>query len=589
MVWVVIFLIFLAYNPLLWAKEHLIYRTVISGDISKSIKKEISENIETLRLEDKEIVISEGILKAVMVEDKTTIEKIMRSYGYYSPKISLEIKKTEEGYIAEFGVEPGPQFVFDIIEVSVKGQEKAFRDTVIGIMADAGVAKGLPCETKAILKGEEEVIKGIKNLGFPFPKIQDRQYIVDYTKNGMDVKYEIDPGPRGHFGRLLISGLDKTKYEYLERMLSWKEGEIFSLQRLEQLQRALYQSNLFSTVNIKTKERLDEGSKLDVIAEVKERKYRSIAGGISYRTYEGPGISFGWEDSNLQGSAERLAFKGALLSKTYYQRLEYMKPFLGGRPQDLALSLQNKKEEGDAYDATTLSWDAMVNVPRWKRLSLSYGVSAKYGKVTQSGSEDSYSLISLPLRLGRSKVDDLLNPSHGYRAFLNINPSYLIPLRREFLKVYSGGSVYVPLSEDRSYLFAAKLNMGFIGNLSRDTLPADERFYGGGDGSVRGYAYQYLGELRGGTPVGGKGLMEFGGELRKRIRERLGLVVFLDGGSVYRSYPMDGSGAFRFGTGLGLRFVTPVGPIRLDVATPLNRRAGVDRYIAVYFSVGQAF
>ncbi|MFN3535189.1 MAG: POTRA domain-containing protein, partial [Desulfatiglandales bacterium] len=101
----VIFLVFVVYNPLIWAKEHLIYRTVISGDISKSIKKEISENIESLRLEDKEIVTSESILKALMAEDKTTIEKIMRSYGYYSPKISLEIKKTEEGYIAEFGVE----------------------------------------------------------------------------------------------------------------------------------------------------------------------------------------------------------------------------------------------------------------------------------------------------------------------------------------------------------------------------------------------------------------------------------------------------------------------------------------------------
>lgn len=565
------------------------YRTIISGDITSSIRQEIIDSTETFRLQDRDIITTERVLIKVMKQDKGIIEKILRSHGYYSGKIDVNIKQSEEGLVAEFHIEKGPQFVFDKISIELEDGDSDLKSNLLSIIVKNGMEKGFPCESSTVFKVEEEIVRGLKDLGYPFGRISDRQYVVDYTKNAMDVWLRVDPGPKAFFGNLLIDGLKKTRYDYIKRLLEWKEGEPFSQTRLDQVQRLLYQSGLFSAVNVKTRESLDEQNRLDLIVDVTERKHRSVSGGIGYKSYEGPGVSFAWENLNLLGSAERLSIRCGILSNAHYQKLDYLKPYFGDKKQDMLFSLQNKKEEQDAYEASITSMEGLINIPNWKKFTIGYGILTKYGKVSQMNHEETYTLLALQLKASRLKVDDILNPSAGYKGFVSLHPSYLIDENRQYLKLNTGGSAYLPLSFDKRNVIAARINLGIMGNITRDEIPADERFYSGGDQSVRGYPYQSLGELRGDRPVGGKALLELGMEYRRRVRENLGVVVFLDGGSVYRSLPMDGSSTLRYGTGLGLRFITPIGPIRLDLATPLNRRKDIDRYLAVYFSVGQAF
>jgi len=120
-------------------------------------------------------------------------------------------------------------------------------------------------------------------------------------------------------------------------------------------------------------------------------------------------------------------------------------------------------------------------------------------------------------------------------------------------------------------------------------VPADERFYAGGGGSIRGYSYQSVGPLSGGDPVGGRSLLELSTELRLRLGERFGFVGFLDGGSAFGAAFPDFDEELLWGTGLGFRYFTAVGPLRLDFAVPLDRRHGIDDAFQVYISLGQAF
>lgn len=578
-----------SYSSSLYSSEIFSYRTIISGDVPNSIKQEVIDRTETFRLQDRDIVTNERVLIKIMNQDKAIIEKILRSHAYYSNKIEVNIRQTEEGLIGEFHINKGPQFVFDNISIELENGDLELKSNLLQIISKNGMEKGLPCESSTVFKVEEEIVRGLKDLGYPLGKISDRQYVVDYTKNAMDVWFRVDPGPKAYFGSLVINGLKKTRYEYIKRLLDWAENEPFSQSRLDQVQRLLYQSGLFSAVSVRNQEVLDEGNRMDLIVDVTERKHRSISGGIGYKSYEGPGISFAWENLNLLGGAERLSIRCGILSNAYYQKLDYLKPYFRDKPQDMLLGVQNKKEEQDAYEATIRSIEGLINIPNWKKLAIGYGILTKYGQVSQMEHQERYTLFALQLKASKLKVDDILNPSSGYRGFLSLYPSYLIDENRQYLKLNTGGSAYLPLSFDKRNVVAARVNLGIMGNITRDAIPADERFYSGGDQSVRGYPYQSLGELRGDRPLGGKALLELSMEYRRRVRENLGLVAFLDGGTVYRSLPMDGSSTLRYGSGIGLRFMTPIGPIRLDLATPLNRRKGIDRYLAVYFSVGQAF
>jgi translocation and assembly module TamA len=158
-----------------------------------------------------------------------------------------------------------------------------------------------------------------------------------------------------------------------------------------------------------------------------------------------------------------------------------------------------------------------------------------------------------------------------------------------FLKTEATVSHYVPLGESRDFILALRMKLGMIAGAGRDDVPPDERFYAGGGGSVRGYPYRTISPLDDDDPIGGRSLLESSIELRKKVTETFGLVVFVDGGTVSESPYPDFDSEYRLGAGVGGRYYSPIGPLRLDVAIPLNRRSEIDNSFEIYLSLGQAF
>jgi translocation and assembly module TamA len=264
------------------------------------------------------------------------------------------------------------------------------------------------------------------------------------------------------------------------------------------------------------------------------------------------------------------------------------------KSQTLILQSEIAQSETDAYDVTSLSASAQLSRPLAKNLTGALGIAYALKRVDDDGlnsGEETFSLVSFPSFLEHSTRDNTLDPTKGHVLRLDVEP-YVETLNtgNVFLKTQGTARFYhqhstIPLKPT----WALRGTVGSITGSSRSDLPADERFYSGGGGSVRGYGYQLLGPLTNGTPDGGRSLVEFSAELRLRASESVGIVPFVDAGNVYNEPYPEFDGDLYYAAGLGLRYYTGFGPFRFDVALPLDKRDGVDDSFQIYLSFGQSF
>lgn len=198
-------------------------------------------------------------------------------------------------------------------------------------------------------------------------------------------------------------------------------------------------------------------------------------------------------------------------------------------------------------------------------------------------------LIGLTAGVRYDSTDNLLDPKKGMRLTGTVT-GYPTALGSSvgLIEAKAVGSAYYSLDEDSRYVLAGRLGLGTIGGADLGDIPSGHRFFAGGGGSVRGYTYRTVSPMAFGSIIGGRSLFEASAEARIKITDTIGIVPFVDVGGAFSSSLPDFKEFVAVGAGLGLRYLTPIGPIRLDVATPVNKRSG-DRPVAVYVSIGQAF
>ena len=221
--------------------------------------------------------------------------------------------------------------------------------------------------------------------------------------------------------------------------------------------------------------------------------------------------------------------------------------------------------------------------------TVSAGVEVEYARLTDSFNTDLETItVALPLEYVRDTRDSKLNPTTGTRLALLVEPGYEINGGSTFVKLRAEASAYRALDTEKRFVVAGRVAAGSIYGASLSAIPANRRFYAGGGGSVRGYGYQDIGPVdASGDPTGGLSFVETSGELRIGVTEKIGIVPFVDAGLVSPNTSFSGSG-FKVGAGVGLRYATPFGPLRIDVAVPLNK-GPLDPDYGIYAGIGQAF
>ncbi|HET7708141.1 MAG TPA: BamA/TamA family outer membrane protein [Sphingomicrobium sp.] len=528
--------------------------------------------------------------------DAELLAELLRAQGYYDADVTTEVEARHDSVQVALIAQPGPQYSFESVELpglAAAGKEAdALRHAFAveagdPVVADEVIAAGVALQ---VALGEE---------GFALAKIGEQQIDINHETRRASLELPVDPGPIATFGAIRVSGEPPFGADHVGRIARFDRGEPFRRSRVDDLRRALIATGLVASADVTVVPAAD-GRTVDLNVTLVPAPMRTIAGELGYGTGEGLRAEANWQHRNFFNPEGALTLRGVIGTREQLVSAQVRRSNFRRRDQVLNLLASISNTELDAYDAKTIQVGGGIerqsNIIWHKKWTWSLGAEALatsergvFGNPLAQETKK-FIIVALPASLYYDGSDDLLNPTQGFRLGGRISPE---------ISAYGGSFAYGRLQMDASayrpvsgpVVLAGRVRIASIVGASTSGIAPSRRIYSGGGGSVRGYGFQRLGprDARG-DPIGGRGLAEFAVEARYRLSAfggNFGIVPFIDGGTLSdKSWPNFQD--WQFGAGIGLRYYSNFGPIRVDVGTPLNPRSG-DSRIAVTVSLGQAF
>ena len=532
----------------------------------------------------------------------------LHSFGYYQAKVDLTIDGRpldDPGLIdalqsaaptppAEVAVkfELGP--LFHLGEVSVTGSLPP------GMAADLGIRTGDPARAADVLAAGDDLLAKLRQAGYALATVAPPVATLHPDQGTLDVAYTANAGPRVDLGEITVSGLEHVNAAYVQNRLTLHSGETFNPTEIETARADLAGLGVFSSVRAEPATKLDAEGRLPVTFVVTEAPPRSVDLGLSYATDLGVTPSVGWHHHNLFGNGEQLNLTASAstggdadVGLSYKVGAQFIKPDFLARDQTLQVEVDALRQNLQAYDQDALLESVTLTRPLWPQWGPhwtgSIGLSGEQEYILQEDVGRSYDLVGVPMTLKYDSSNNLLEPTKGIRAALAVTPMHSLSNGgANFVIMQASASTYLDLTGNGRSVVAVRGLLGQIAGAGQFSLPPDQRFYAGGSATVRGFRYQSVGpQFADGKPTGGTAIGAGTVELRQRLFGNWGAAAFVDAGQVTASgAPL--AGEWRIGAGVGARYYTSIGPIRLDVAVPVNRTSGGDAF-ELYIGLGEAF
>jgi translocation and assembly module TamA len=573
-------------------RADLNYRAEITGAEDSELADLLDKVSELKTLEDKPPV-SEEALRRRADRDLGRLADAAHSLGYWDAGFSYDIDTGTDPAKVTVTVTPGR--LYHVGSVKVLGAD----GQPVAVPQDESklpLKPGDPARTAPVVAAETALLGALGNSGHPFAKAEARHVEIDTGTQMMEVTYTLDPGPVMRFGPPGIKGLERLSPAYVEGRIRWRRDEIYDASKVEETRRALIETGLFSTVQITPTVDPDNPRDVRMTIDATERLHRTVGAGLAYNTSQGFGARAFWENRNLFGYAENLRLSAEAGQQLDAFRANFRRPDFLAIDQDFLATAEAANDNPVAYRSRRAI--ATAGIERRFDHLVTGGVSFEVEKANvvqladinpRTGTQR-YELVGVPAYAKLDTTDNLLNPTTGYRAQLNVTPAHTFSgSHLTFSTNMLSGSTYWALGPEQRAILAGKLALGSLAGAPLSQLPSDQRIYAGGGGSVRPYGYLMAGPLApNNVPIGGRSSLVLNLEARVKVTESIGIVPFVDAGSYYES-PLPQLGrTLLYGVGLGLRYYTAFGPLRLDLATPLHKRHA-DSPIQVYISLGQAF
>ncbi len=531
-------------------------------------------------------------------EDEALAVRLLKSLGYYDATAVSTIETipgTPGRLKAIVSAQPGR--LYTLSSVTVQADPTIPPDLV---RSQLPLKVGDAIEAERIQGSEANVSLVLPQRGYPFVKVGERDILLDDQTPTGAYTLPVDAGPRSSFGQLRTEGDAVFDLKHLNVFPRFEAGELYDNRLADDLRDALVGTALFSTVSVEPVRtgtvNADGTEAVDLLVRQSKGPARTLAGNAGYSTGQGIRAEATWTHRNLFPPEGALI--GSVIAGTQEQGASatFRRANAGKRDRTFNVIASANHSNYDAYNAFTgtvgVRW-SYDSTPIWqKKLTYYYGgelVGTNESVFDFARGENvrrTYGIVALPTQVLFDRSDSLLNPAKGYRLRLNVSPETSVQGSvSPYVRAQIEGTIYYPVST--SLVIAGRAKAATIQGIARDDLAPSRRLYGGGGGSVRGYGYQRLGPFDpNGDPVGGRSLNEFALEARYRFGD-FGIVPFVDAGNSYESSTPNLS-SLKMGAGIGGRFYTNFGPLRFDVATPLNPRKG-DGKVALYISIGQAF
>ena len=537
-------------------------------------------------------------------QDADRFTTALRSFGYYKTSVTTTIGgHTLDDPLLPTFIDSAPAdpplevaVSFDLGPLFKLGTVTVATPVPPDIQGHLGLEPGQPAIAAQILAAQTHLLDALRADSYPLAQVPMPIAILHPEQNLLDITFQPQTGPKADIGPITLTGLKDMNASFVRQRLLIHQGEPFSPQAVEKARSDLSSIGVFSVVRAEPASALDPQGQLPINFDLTERPLHAVELGLGYSTDLGVNFTTAWHDRNLFGNAEQLnltaayqAGGDAIIRPGYQVGAQFLKPDFMARDQQLELDLNAIKQSLQAYDQTALLEKIALNrklSPHW---TASLGLSGEQESILQEDDTRHYNLVGIPASLKYDSTTNLFDPTQGIRAALLVTPTESIGTpSATFLLAQMSGSTYLDVFSDGRSILALRGLIGQASGVGVFGIPPDQRFYAGGSGTVRGYRYQTLGpQFADRKPTGGTAISTGTVEVRQRILGSYGIVGFVDVGQV-SSHGAPFSDSWHAGAGIGARYYTPIGPIRVDVAVPLNKLPGGDS-LDLYIGIGQAF
>lgn len=549
-----------------------------------------------------------GALLARARGDYQRILAALYAAGRYGPTISILVDGREASYLpidTDLGdstsvyvtVDPGPEYRFGGVDVVNRPGEVPDDDEVPATLEDLGLAPGELALSGKVLAGEAALVGRWRELGYPKAAIANRSATARHDDDALDVGIAVEPGRPAVFGTTSVSGTERMDPAFVAYYAGIEPGEPFDPDDLERARDQLRRLEVFQATRIVEADAINPDGSLDIGLELAERPRRVFGAGTKYSTLDGAGAEAYWRHRNLFGRAEKLDLRaqvGGVNAQepdkyNYRVAATFIKPGVFTPYTDFSALVFGEQLAPDTFRARTVGGRVGLTNRVTRRLTIGGFASVEASTIDETDFGDGdFLFLSLPVSATYDGSNNEYDPTEGFRTTVKFEPFYEAANSNIGGIAELGGSVYYGLADDRVVL-AARAAVGSIFGAPLDEVPATKLFYAGGGGSIRGYPFKGVGPLtEDGFVFGGRSYFTGALEARVRVTERIGVVPFLDFGNAFVDEIPSFSEPLKFGAGLGLRYRTGLGPVRLDVAVPLDPFDG-DPAVAFYVGLGQAF
>lgn len=557
-----------------------------------------------------------SLIAAALAEDRNTGQDVLAAAradyarilgtlydeGHYSALIYITLDGVEAAEIAPLdappvvrnvvvSVDPGPLFRFSRAAIAPVAPDSELPD---------GYAQGEPAGTGTIKAAAVAGVDGWRDRGHAKADVGGQQITADHTTDRVDSQIALDPGPAVTFGRLNVSGLDRLDPRRLRKIAGFPEGRRFDPAELDLVRQRLRRTGVFSAITLVEAERLGPGDTLDVDLTLVEQKPRRLGAGFEISNTDGAQVSAYWMHRNLLRGGERLRIDA---------KVSDIGSDLSGRDEEVKLRIDRPatltpdttgyietrvarmREEDYASDSASvaLGFNHIFSETLTGDLAIQYQLS----RVRDANGRTDFKVVALPMDIFWDRRDVPTDAKRGYYLSADVTPFKGFDGTGSGARLLGEGRGYYSLGAEDRFTLAGRLRAGTIEGSDIATTPREYLFYSGGGGTVRGQAYQSLGVEEivgpdGPIKTGGMSVASASAELRLQVRENIGLVLFADYGRVWGDSSWSGDSGWHAGAGAGVRYNTPIGPLRFDIAAPVGN-GDTDDGVQVYLGLGQAF
>jgi translocation and assembly module TamA len=497
-------------------------------------------------------------------------------------------------------VEPGPVFKFGNVQVLDATSRQQLSDPPRPKRMH--LVTGEIARATNIADAERVIVNTLRDRGKPFARIAAKDVVADHASKTLDVTFLVEQGPAATFGAFTVSGAQRLKPGFIEERIGIRPGEPYSPARLAKLRKHLAEYEGIGSVRVREADRLDGNGQLPIEVDVTERDPRYAGAGAKYSTTDGSVVNGYWGHRNLFGGGETLRLDGQVSwfghrpdavpdadPFGFKAAATFVKPGIFTSADDLVAQAAVLREVTNAYVRDAVTFLGGVRHRFSDQLTVQVSLDLEQSRVQDWSGINNYFVAGIPVDVAYDTTDNLLDPSRGIRFNGTVEPfAYLGNSGAGPVMTKGSVSTYHAFDEDNRYIIAGKVAAGSIAGANLFDIPPQRRFYVGGGGSLRGFDYQSASPRNArGDIIGGMSFFTASAEMRVKITDTIGIVPFFDMGSAFASEIPDFNG-LRYSAGVGLRYYTALGPIRFDVAVPLNPRPGDSKY-GIYVSLGQSF